>query len=101
MNLIMNGIDAMKHVEGTRDLVITSQRVENDQLVVSVSDSGAGVPPQQSDQIFEAFFTTKDHGIGMGLSISRTIVESHGGRLWAADHTSSGAKFCFTLPAKV
>jgi C4-dicarboxylate-specific signal transduction histidine kinase len=101
MNLIMNSIDAMKHVEGTRDLVITSQRVENDQLVVSVSDSGAGVPPQQSDQIFEAFFTTKDHGIGMGLSISRTIVESHGGRLWAADHASSGANFCFTLPAKV
>jgi PAS domain S-box-containing protein len=101
MNLVMNGIDAMKHVEGTRDLVITSQRVENDQLVVSVSDSGVGVPPQQSDQIFEAFFTTKDHGIGMGLSISRTIVESHGGRLWAADHTSSGANFCFTLPAKV
>jgi C4-dicarboxylate-specific signal transduction histidine kinase len=99
VNLIMNSIEAMKDADEARDLVITSQRGENDQLVVSVSDTGVGLPPEQTDQIFEAFFTTKDHGIGMGLSISRTIVESHGGRLWAADHTSRGANFCFTLPA--
>jgi PAS domain S-box-containing protein len=101
MNLIMNSIEAMKDTDGTRDLVITSQRAENDQLVVSVSDTGVGLPPEKTDQIFEAFFTTKDHGIGMGLSISRTIVESHGGRLWAADHTSRGADFCFTLPPNI
>ena len=101
MNLIMNSIDAMKEVKGTRDLAITSQRGEHDQLLVSVSDTGVGLPPQQTDQIFNAFFTTKEHGIGMGLSISRSIVESHGGRLWAADHTSRGASFSLTLPAKV
>jgi predicted ATPase/signal transduction histidine kinase len=100
MNLIMNSIDAMKAVEGTRDLVIMSQRAENTQLLVSVSDTGVGLPPRQVDQIFKAFFTTKDHGIGMGLSISRSIVESHGGRLWAADHVPRGASFCFTLPTK-
>jgi PAS domain S-box-containing protein len=98
MNLIMNSIDAMKDVEGTRELVIKSQRAENEQLLVSVSDTGAGLPPQQSDQIFNAFFTTKPHGTGMGLRISRSIVESHGGRLRAAGNSPRGASFCFTLP---
>jgi PAS domain S-box-containing protein len=101
MNLIMNSIDAMKAVEGTRDLVITSQRGENEQLLVSVSDTGVGLPPQQADQVFNAFFTTKEQGIGMGLSISRSIVESHGGRLWAADHAPRGTSFCLTLPTSV
>jgi PAS domain S-box-containing protein len=100
MNLIMNSIDAMKDVKGPRDLAITSQRGDNGQLLVSVSDTGVGLPLQQTDQIFNAFFTTKEHGIGMGLSISRSIVESHGGRLWADDHTSRGASFFLTLPAK-
>jgi len=86
---------------GTATDIDDRKRADEARQVVSVSDSGVGLPPQQTDQIFEAFFTTKDHGIGMGLSISRTIVESHGGRLWAADHTLSGANFCFTLPAKV
>jgi PAS domain S-box-containing protein len=101
MNLIMNGIDAMKSVEGTRELAITSQRAENGQLLVSVSDTGVGLPPQQADEIFKAFFTTKRQGIGMGLSISRSIVESHDGRLWAADNAPRGARFCFILPAIV
>jgi PAS domain S-box-containing protein len=101
MNLIMNSIDAMKAVEGTRDLAITSQREDNGQMLVSVSDTGVGLPPQQADQIFKAFFTTKEHGIGMGLSISRSIVESHGGHLWAAHHAPRGASFCLTLPATV
>jgi PAS domain S-box-containing protein len=101
MNLIMNSIDAMKDVKGTRDLAITSQRGDNDQLLVSISDTGVGLPSQQTDQIFKAFFTTKHHGIGMGLSISRSIVESHGGRLWAADQASRGASFSLTLPTKV
>src|SRR5882672_5018289 len=98
MNLISNGIDAMKDLEGSRELAITSQRGENEQLMVSVSDTGVGLPPQQADQIFNAFFTTKLHGTGMGLSISRSIVESHSGRLWAADNSPRGAKFCLTLP---
>jgi len=100
MNLIMNGIDAMKDVDGTCELTIKTGRAENDQLMVSVSDTGVGLPLQR-DQIFNAFFTTKPHGTGMGLSISRTIVESHGGRLWAADNPSRGASLCFTLPARV
>jgi PAS domain S-box-containing protein len=100
MNLIMNSIDAMKDVDGTRELSIKSQRAENEQLLVSVSDTGVGLPPQQADQIFNAFFTTKPHGTGMGLRISRSIVESHGGRLWAADTCPRGASFCFTVPTK-
>jgi signal transduction histidine kinase/CheY-like chemotaxis protein len=101
MNLIMNSIDAMKDVDGTRELTIKSQRAENGQLLISVSDTGVGLPPEQGNQIFDAFFTTKPHGTGMGLRISRSIVESHGGRLWAADNSPRGASFYFTLPAKI
>jgi C4-dicarboxylate-specific signal transduction histidine kinase len=101
MNLMLNAIDAMKNVEGTRELVIKSQRVEDEQLVLAVSDTGVGLPPQQADQIFNAFFTTKSHGTGMGLRISRSIVESHGGRLWAADNSPRGASFYLTLPTKL
>jgi PAS domain S-box-containing protein len=99
MNLMINGIDAMKNVAGTRELAIKSQHAETGQVLVSVNDTGMGLPPQQSDKVFEAFFTTKPHGTGMGLSISRSIVESHGGRLWAAHNSPRGASFCFTLPA--
>jgi PAS domain S-box-containing protein len=101
MNLMINGIDAMKDADGTRELIIQSQRAENEQLLVSVSDTGVGLPPQQAEQIFNAFFTTKPRGTGMGLRISRSIVESHGGRLWAADNSPRGASFYLTLPAKV
>jgi len=87
MNLISNSIDAMKDVGGTRELVIESRRAENEQLMVSVSDTGVGLPPQQAGQIFDAFFTTKVHGTGMGLSISRSIIESHSGRLCAIDNS--------------
>jgi C4-dicarboxylate-specific signal transduction histidine kinase len=100
MNLMMNGIEAMKDVAGPRDLAIDSQRAEDEQLMVSVSDTGVGLPPQQEDQIFNAFFTTKRDGTGMGLRISRSIVESHGGRLWAADNPPRGARFHLTLPIK-
>jgi C4-dicarboxylate-specific signal transduction histidine kinase len=100
MNLIVNSIDAMKEVEGTRNLAIKSQRAENEQVMLSVSDTGVGLSPQYLDQIFDAFFTTKDHGTGMGLRISRSIIESHGGRLWAADNSPRGASFHFTLPTK-
>ncbi len=101
MNLIMNSIEAMKDVDGTRELVIESQQGENEEVLVSVSDTGVGLPPHQADQIFNAFFSTKPHGTGMGLSISRSIVESHGGRLWAAGNSPRGARFCLTLPIKV
>ena len=98
MNLIMNSIDAMKNVDRTRELSIRSESIENQQLMVSVSDTGMGLPPQGTHQIFDAFFTTKPEGIGLGLRISRSIVESHGGRLWATDNPSHGATFSFTLP---
>jgi PAS domain S-box-containing protein len=100
MNLMINGIDAMKEVDGTRELAIQSQRTENEEVVVFVTDTGVGLPPHQAEQIFNAFFTTKPHGTGMGLRISRSIVESHGGRLWAADNPPRGASFYFTLPTK-
>jgi C4-dicarboxylate-specific signal transduction histidine kinase len=101
MNLMINGIDAMKDVEGTRELGIKSQRAQSREVVVSVTDTGVGLPPHQAEQIFNAFFTTKSHGTGMGLRISRSIVESHGGRLWAADNPPCGASFYFTLPTRV
>jgi signal transduction histidine kinase len=100
MNLMINAIDAMKGVDGTPELIIRSQQAEDGQLMVSISDNGIGLPPQHADQIFNAFFTTKVHGTGMGLRISRTIVESHGGRLWASDNSPRGASVCFTLPIK-
>jgi len=101
MNLMINGIDAMKDVSGARELIISSQRADNEQVQVSIRDTGVGLPPQQADQVFNAFFTTKPHGTGMGLRISRSIVESHGGRLWAGDNSPGGACFYFTLPTKV
>jgi len=101
MNLMMNSNEAMKDADGPRELVIRSKRTEDGQLMVSISDTGVGLPLQQADQIFKAFFTTKVHGTGMGLRISRTIVESHGGRLWASDNSPRGARFAFTLPAKI
>ena len=101
MNLIVNSLDAMKDVDGPRELVIKSQREGNEQVLVSVSDTGVGLPPQQADQIFNAFFTTKPDGTGMGLRISLSIVESHGGRLWATGNSPRGARVCLTLPSHV
>jgi C4-dicarboxylate-specific signal transduction histidine kinase len=98
MNLMMNGIDAMKDVDGTRVLAVKTQRGEDEQVVASVRDTGVGLP-QQAEQIFDAFFTTKPQGTGMGLRISRSIIESHGGRLWADDRPSRGASFSFAIPA--
>jgi len=100
MNLMLNGIEAMKEMNAGGELTITSQRGENSHLLISVSDTGAGLPPKQANQIFNAFFTTKLHGTGMGLSISRSIMESHGGRLWAANNTPRGASFYLSLPIK-
>jgi C4-dicarboxylate-specific signal transduction histidine kinase len=98
MNLIANSIDAMKDVDGPRELTIESQRTEEEQLQVSVSDTGIGLPPQEADKIFDPFFMTKPHGTGMGLRISSSIVESHGGHLWATANSGRGATFYFTMP---
>lgn len=101
MNLVLNGIDAMKDGDDKRELFIKSERWDTEQLLVSVSDTGSGLPPQQADQIFDAFFTTKLHGTGMGLSISRSIIETHGGRLWADGNSPGGATFYIALPTRV
>jgi len=100
VNLIVNSIDAMKEGDGARELAVKSRRTEQE-VLVSVSDTGVGLPPHQAEEIFNAFFTTKPHGTGMGLRISRSIVESHGGRLWAADNSPRGASFHFALPTKI
>ncbi len=100
LNLMMNGIDAMKAVAGPRVLTLATQRNGDNQLQISVCDTGTGLPADQS-KIFEAFFTTKPHGTGMGLAISRTIIESHGGRLWATSNPEGGSTFYFALPTGV
>jgi C4-dicarboxylate-specific signal transduction histidine kinase len=101
MNLVLNGIDAMQGVKDKRELFIKSARWEDDQVLVSVRDTGSGLPRQHAEQIFDAFFTTKLHGTGMGLSISRSIVEAHGGRLWADQNSPRGATFHIALPSRV
>jgi PAS domain S-box-containing protein len=99
MNLIFNSIEAMKDVDGRREMLIKSQRGENDQILVSLSDTGIGFPPELAEQIFDPFYTTKPQGTGMGLRISRSIVESHSGRLWAVSIPEGGAAFHLSLPA--
>ena len=101
MNLMVNSIEAMKDIDGTRELVIKSQHSEDQRVLVSVSDTGVGFPPQLAEQLFDPFFTTKPHGTGMGLRISRSIVESHGGRLWALPNDGPGATFSFSIPCKL
>lgn len=98
MNLMLNGMDAMKNVTERGELAITSEVVD-EQLLISVIDAGIGLPSEHEDRIFNAFFTTKENGTGMGLAICRSIIESHGGRLWAAANSDKGATFRFTLPA--
>jgi PAS domain S-box-containing protein len=99
MNLMLNGIEAMKEAGGV--LGVKTGRGEGGQVLISVSDTGVGLPAGRSDEIFNAFFTTKLQGSGMGLAISRSIVESHGGRLWATSNDGRGATFHFTLPTAV
>jgi PAS domain S-box-containing protein len=97
MNLMLNAIDAIKSVHRDREVTVTSRCDSSEQIVVSVSDTGVGLPAE-ADQIFNAFFTTKPHGTGMGLAISRSIVESYGGRLWAVSNPDGGATFHIALP---
>ena len=98
MNLMMNGIEAMRDSGG--ELSIKSQLDEDGQLRISISDTGVGLPTGKETEIFNAFFTTKSEGTGLGLAITRTIVESHGGRVWATNNTLRGTTFQFTLPSK-
>jgi PAS domain S-box-containing protein len=97
MNLMLNGIEAMKDTGGV--LTVNSQLGEDGQIEISVNDTGPGLTPGKADQIFDAFFTTKPQGSGMGLAISKSIVEAHGGRIWANGNGGRGATFHFTLPA--
>jgi PAS domain S-box-containing protein len=101
MNLILNSIEAMKDVDGRREIIIQSQRAEGGQILVSFTDTGIGIPPPIVEQIFDPFFTTKPQGTGMGLRICRSIIEAHGGRLWAVSSSGRGATFQFCLPATV
>jgi signal transduction histidine kinase len=98
MNLMLNGIEAMRDVGG--ELNIKSQLAEGDQLLISVSDTGVGLPAGSATEIFDAFFTTKSQGTGLGLAITRSIVESHGGRVWATANVPKGATFQFALPVR-
>ena len=100
MNLMLNGIEAMKGTS-SGDLTMKSQLASDGYLLVSVSDTGVGLAPLQADQIFNAFFTTKPDGTGMGLTISRSIIESHDGRLWATANNGCGTTFHFTLPGEL
>jgi C4-dicarboxylate-specific signal transduction histidine kinase len=98
INLVMNGIEAMQSVTARpRELVIRSGQDEA-QVFVSVTDCGVGIPTENADRLFDPFFTTKSSGMGMGLSICRSIVEAHGGRLWVTANAPHGATFQFTLP---
>jgi len=98
INLVINGMEAMEPVtDRPRDLLIRSQH-EAEQVLVAVQDSGTGIEPNNVDQVFDAFFTTKPRGMGMGLSISRSIIEAHAGRLWASPNAGPGATFQFSLP---
>ncbi len=99
INLVMNGIEAMQSVtDRPRELVIRSQPDETRRVLVTVTDSGVGIFAENADRLFSAFFTTKSSGMGMGLSICRSIVEAHGGRLWVTANAPHGATFQFTLP---
>jgi signal transduction histidine kinase len=99
LNLMMNGIEAMSSVsDGSRQLLIKTQSDDSQKVLISVTDSGIGLDPKRAEHLFEAFFTTKTEGMGMGLSISRSIIEAHGGRLWATPNAGPGATFQFTVP---
>jgi C4-dicarboxylate-specific signal transduction histidine kinase len=100
LNLILNGIDAMKEAGTPRELTVKSGRSEDGHVTVSVADRGVGLPATEADRVFDPFFTTKPNGTGMGLSISRSIVEAHDGRLWATPNQPRGAVFAFALPAR-
>jgi signal transduction histidine kinase len=99
MNLMLNAIEAMRETGG--ELTIRAAVAQDGQFLISVSDTGVGLPEGKATEIFDAFFTTKPQGSGMGLAISRSIVESHGGRMWASSNEGRGATFNLILPAEL
>jgi len=100
LNLIINAVEEMSGAtEGARDLLISTGRAGSNDVLVSVRDSGPGLEPAALERLFDPFYTTKSSGLGLGLSISRSIIEAHGGRLWATSNVPRGAIFEFTLPA--
>jgi signal transduction histidine kinase len=99
LNLIMNAVEAMGEVaEGSRELLISTSNAEPAGVLVMISDTGPGLPQADPERLFEAFYTTKSNGLGMGLSICRSIIQNHGGRLWATPNEAHGAVFCVMLP---
>ena len=99
LNLVMNGVEAMSGVEERpRELIIRTQNDDNGQVRVTVQDSGIGLDPQSMERVFDAFYTTKQGGMGMGLSISRSIIQNHGGKLWAVANEGPGMSVQFTIP---
>ena len=101
LNLVMNGVEAMAAVSNRRrELVICSRAHESDQVLVAVQDCGVGIDQEDLEKIFSAFYTTKSQGMGMGLAISRSIIEAHGGRLWATPNDVAGATIQFSLPPR-
>jgi len=98
LNLISNSFDALEGSQGIREILIRTKRLDNDRIMVEVKDSGCGIPPQNISKLFTHFFTSKPDGLGMGLSISRSIIEAHGGRLDVNNNPGSGATFYFTIP---
>jgi signal transduction histidine kinase len=100
LNLIVNAIEAMSGgADGLRELLITASKAESGGVLVLVQDSGPGLPPAAVERAFDAFYTTKPGGLGLGLSICRSIIEAHGGQLWITCNKPQGAIFSFTLPA--
>jgi hypothetical protein len=99
LNLILNAVEAMSSVEGIRELSICTEPTQSGGILVAVRDSGPGIEPERLDQIFKPFYTTKTSGLGMGLSICRSIIDAHGGRLWTEANQPRGAVFQFTMPA--
>ena len=100
LNLVLNALEAMSGAgEGLRELLIATERAESGDILVSVRDTGPGLSPAAKEDVFKAFYTTKPNGLGLGLSICRSIVEAHRGRLWSSPNSPRGAVFQFTLPS--
>jgi two-component system sensor kinase FixL len=98
LNLVLNGMEAMSGAPGERRLTVRTGVNENGSAEIAVSDAGPGIPPERLPRLFEPFFSTKKEGMGLGLSIARSLVQAHGGQLWAENNPGGGATFRFTLP---
>jgi signal transduction histidine kinase len=101
LNLIVNAVEAMRDLPGSRELLISSSWTDADCISVMIRDTGPGLAPLNLARLFEPFYTTKSTGLGMGLSICRSIIEGHGGRLWATPNLPRGAVFTFALPVRM